>query len=248
MAGTYTQRIYKESDAVAALRRQLADHAAKGPGEYSSRWQPQLDALVNEILNREDFQYDLNADALYQQYQDRYVTLGKRAMMDTLGQAAALTGGYGNSHAQLAGQQAYGTYLQGLTDRIPQLYQLALDRYDRQGQQLYDRYGLLSGLDEGDYGRYRDSLADWSSQRSYLTGRYDAERGFDYDAFRDAVADDQWQADYAEGVREFDAKNHLGEFAPEGDASGSGSRRHNPKVTKINTKTVVPDTKKEKKK
>ena len=57
------------------------------------------DEALQAYLNREDFQYDVNADALYQQYKDRYVELGKDAMEDTMGQAAALTGGYGSSYA-----------------------------------------------------------------------------------------------------------------------------------------------------
>ena len=57
------------------------------------------DEALEQYLNREAFQYDLNADALYQQYQNRYQELGRNAMKDTMGQAAALTGGYGSSYA-----------------------------------------------------------------------------------------------------------------------------------------------------
>ena len=84
------------------------------PGAYTSQWQGQLSDAIGKILDRKEFSYDVNSDALYQQYKDRYVQGGKMAMMDTLGQAATLTGGYGNSYAQAAGQQAYQGYLQGL--------------------------------------------------------------------------------------------------------------------------------------
>ena len=57
------------------------------------------DEALQAYLNREDFQYDVDADALYQQYKDRYVELGKTAMQDTMGKAVALTGGYGSSYA-----------------------------------------------------------------------------------------------------------------------------------------------------
>ena len=76
------------------------------------------------------------------------------AMMDTLGQAATLTGGYGNSYAQGAGQQAYQSYLQGLNDKIPELYQLALERYDREGDRLYKGYTMLNEQEGQDYDRY----------------------------------------------------------------------------------------------
>lgn len=80
------------------------------------------------------------------------------AMMDTLGQAAALTGGYGSSYAQSAGQQAYQSYLQGLNDKIPELYQLALERYDREADGLYKRYAMLGEREGADYDRYQQGL------------------------------------------------------------------------------------------
>lgn len=98
------------------------------------------DAALEEYLSREDFQYDMNADALYQQYKDRYQQLGKKAMQDTMGKAAALTGGYGSSYAQNVGQQAYQGYLQQLDDVIPELYQLAYNRYQAKGDRLYKTY------------------------------------------------------------------------------------------------------------
>ena len=106
------------------------------------------DEALEAYLNREDFQYDLNADALYQQYQNRYQELGKNAMKDTMGQAAALTGGYGSSYAQNVGQQAYQGYLQKLGDVIPELYQLAYNRYQDEGDQLYKIYQTWSQLEQ----------------------------------------------------------------------------------------------------
>ncbi len=128
------------------------------PGAYTSQWQGQMNDAIGKILDRKDFSYDVNSDALYQQYKDRYVQGGKMAMMDTLGKAATLTGGYGNSYAQAVGQQAYQGYLQGLNDKIPELYQLALDKYSREGDGLYKRYSLLSAQENQDYGRHQDSL------------------------------------------------------------------------------------------
>ena len=115
-----------------------------------SREQLQLlrDEALEAYLNREDFQYDLNADALYRQYKDRYVELGRNAMADTMGQAAALTGGYGSSYAQNVGQQAYQSYLGQLGDVIPELYQLAYDRYRDKGDDLYRNYQSWAQLEQ----------------------------------------------------------------------------------------------------
>ena len=106
------------------------------------------DEALQAYLNREDFQYDLNGDALYQQYKDRYMDLGKKAMQDTMGQASALTGGYGSSYAQNVGQQAYNSYMQQLGDVVPELYKLAYDRYQDRGDQLYKTYQSWAQLEQ----------------------------------------------------------------------------------------------------
>ena len=121
---------------------------------YQSKWQSQLDDVTDQILNRKPFEYDLNGDAFYNQYKDKFVQQGKMAMMDTMGQAAGLTGGYGSSYAQQVGQQTYQGHLQGLNDVIPELYQLAMDSYDRQGAALADKYNLLADREARDYSRY----------------------------------------------------------------------------------------------
>ena len=123
---------------------------------YQSQYKDQIQGLYDKIANRKDFTYDVNADAMYQQLKDQYVQGGRMAMMDTMGQAQAMTGGYGNSYAQGVGQQAYQGYLQGLNEQVPNLYQMALNRYIQQGDQLTDQYSMLSSQDAQDYARWQD--------------------------------------------------------------------------------------------
>lgn len=181
---------YTESDTVKQANAMLQEHIANKPGEYNSQWQAQLNDTLNKILNREEFSYDLNGDVLYQQYKDQFATQGKQAMMDTMGQAAAMTGGYGNSYAQTVGQQTYQGYLQELNDKVPELYQLALNQYNQEGQDLKDQAILLGQQDEKDYGRYRDSVSDFYTNLDYLTGRADKEAATDYERWSDTVGMD----------------------------------------------------------
>ena len=127
---------------------------------YQSQWQPQINSMMDQYLNRDKFSYDLNADALYNQLRDQYALMGQQAMMDTMGQATALTGGYGNSYAQSVGQQAYQGYMQQLSDKAPDLYQMALDQYMNEGDQMLENMSVMMQQDSIDYGRYRDQLAD----------------------------------------------------------------------------------------
>ena len=126
--------------------------------KYQSKYKEQMDQISDQIVNRDPFVFDVNEDGLYDQLKDQYVSQGKMAMMDTMGQAADLTGGYGSSYAQQAGQQAYQGYLQGLNDVVPELYQMALDKYTREGDALQEQYALLADQDERDYARYLDEL------------------------------------------------------------------------------------------
>ena len=176
---------YQESDTVTQANAMLDEHLAKKPGEFQYAWQAQLDEAISKILNREKFSYDLNGDALYQQYKDKYIQQGKMAMMDTMGQAQAMTGGYGNSYAQSVGQQAYQSHLQELNDIVPELYQMAYDQYNQEGQDLLNQYSVLGEQRDQAYGEHRDAVGDWQNERDYLTGVYESERDYDYGTYTD---------------------------------------------------------------
>lgn len=183
---------YEESNAVKQAKANLDAQLAKKPGAYQSQWQTQLDDTLKKIQNREKFNYNINGDALYQSYKDKFVRQGQQAMQDTMGQAAALTGGYGSTYGQNAGQQAYNAHLQNLGDVVPELYEIARSRYDQEGADLLNMYGILGDNEAQDYGRWQDTMNAWQGERDYLAGLYDSERAFDYGKYRDAVADDQW--------------------------------------------------------
>lgn len=235
---------YQESDAVRQAQQMLKEQIAKKPGEYTSTWQDQLNDTLQQILNREEFKYDLNGDALYQQYKDQYMLQGQQAMMDTMGQAAAMTGGYGNSYAQTAGQQTYQGHLQQLNDRIPELYNMALQKYQMEGQELADQFSMLGAREEQDYGRYRDNVSDYYSELDRLTNQYNTERDYDYSKWaddrdfaygkyaddrayeyqksRDKIADEQWQREFDEAKRQYDKSYAL---SASKSSSGSSSKK-----------------------
>lgn len=198
---------YEKSDAVKQAEAQLQQHTSGQPSAYRSQYQDQMSSLLSQLQNRPDFQYDVNADALYHYYKDRYTHNGQRAMQDTMGQAAALTGGYGSSYAQSVGQQAYNEYMMGLNDVIPELYQLALDRYDRETAKLQDRYAMYANLDAQDYSRWQDQRNDYYSELDRLTdnARYEAEQDWSryasgynaaYDQYQKAVEEAEENAKY----------------------------------------------------
>lgn len=217
---------YRPSAAVAAAEKYLQEIQQKKPGAYVSPYAEQLQQMYDEIVNRKPFTYELNDDPVYRQYRDQYMAQGKRAMQDTVGQAAGLTGGYGSSYAENAGQQAYQTYLQQLNDRIPELQRQALERYEAESADMRQKYAMLGDREDTAYGRYRDELGDYRDDLAEAYQQYQNERGFDYGEYgdmldyyrqkaaqensdywtqtqydyqkaRDAVADEQWAKQYA---------------------------------------------------
>lgn len=160
------------ADTVAATREKYDSLAANPPEDFVFDKQAVHDLAEQAYQNREDFSYDPSADALYQQYKDRYTAAGRLAMEDTMGKAAAMTGGYGNSYAQTAGQQAYQGYLQQLNDRVPELYQLAYNKYADEQDEAYQKYAALSAERERAYNRYQDTLDRYDAQKRSLYSLY----------------------------------------------------------------------------
>lgn len=171
---------YTPSQSVTAAQQYLNNVVSGKPGNYQSQYKGQLESLYNQVMNRDPFRFNLNGDALYNQYRDQYTQLGQQAMMDTMGQAAALTGGYGNSYAHTAGQQAYQNYLTQLNNIVPELYQMAWDRYNQEGDALRDKLTLTQDLEDSAYGRYRDTVSDWNTERSYASDEYWNQYNTDY--------------------------------------------------------------------
>ena len=236
---------YQESDAVKQAQAMLNQQLAQKPGAYQSPWQTQLNEILGKILNREEFSYDLNGDALYRQYKDQHMLQGKQAMMDTMGQAQAMTGGFGNSYAQTAGQQAYQGHIQQLNDKIPELYQLAMSKYQMEGDQMRDQASLIAQMEDQEYGRHRDQVADYNAELDRVQDRYDTERDYDYGKWadnrdfsygqyiddrnlqyqkdRDKVSDQQWQAEFDEALRQWNHENGVSSGGSSGGSSSGSS-------------------------
>ena len=198
--------------AQAAYEQQLAQK----PGDYQSNWSEALKQAAQNLFSRPSFRYDAAADPLYQSYRQQYLRSGRLAMLDTLGQAQANTGGYGTSYAQTTAQQAYGDQLQGLNDRIPELYQIALNRYGLETTALSDRLSYLQQQESQDYSRYQDALDAWQKQTNLLANQLSSQKEQDYDRYvsdrdysfqvsQSELEQQRWQAEFDEARRQFEA-------------------------------------------
>ena len=212
---------YQKGQSVLDAEQAVRDQQALRPGDYESRWDTNIEEALGKLTDRPKFQYDFNADPLYQMYRQQYTQLGKQAAANAAAESAALTGGFGNSYATSAAAQANQNYLNMLNGIIPDLYDRAADRYDAEGAELWRQFGAFQDLDATDYERYRDRYGDWEWYLDYLTGRADTEYNRDYGQYTDSYqqwqdwlnywsndynsqgAQDQWAAELAEQQRQF---------------------------------------------
>lgn len=156
--------------------------------QYAGTYEDRLKAVYDKIDSRGPFRYDAEKDPLYNLAKDRYTRLGKLAMRDTMGKAAALTGGYASSYGQQVGQQAYDAQLQNLDAVVPELYQLAYNAYRGEGSALGEQAASLASRQKEEYSRYRDELDDYREgkalQRALAQERYEREQAAAQQAYQ----------------------------------------------------------------
>lgn len=159
----------------------IADQLQKiqsGKTSYSD----QVRDMMDKILNREKFSYDVDTDPLFQQALASAMNSGKTAMQDTIGQASALTGGYGSTYATTAGNQAYNAFIEDAYDNLPQYYQMALEAYQMEGDEMYRQYGMLSAEDDKEFNR---NVTAYDATYQHRNRMYDEA----YQQFRDTKSD-----------------------------------------------------------
>ena len=109
-AGTPEQKLLAQ-EAVNQLRKSYggmvgtATDATTG-GSFSYGKQQSYDGLLDKVVNRTPFSYDIDTDPLYSSYKKSYLREADRAREDTMAQASAMSGGRPSSYAVNAAQQA----------------------------------------------------------------------------------------------------------------------------------------------
>lgn len=182
---------------------------------YQSQYADQINTALNNVTNRQEFTYDPLKDANYQAMAKVYKKQGEQAAKNTLGDAAALNGGYGSSYAVTASQQARNDYNQQLASQIPALQEAAYNRYLNNYNMDVTALNALRDADESAYGRYRDNVSDsqWKYgvayqdyrdtiadnqwQQSFDRDKYESDRAYNYQVGRDKVTDSQWAQEFA---------------------------------------------------
>lgn len=182
---TYDDFQYSEAYKNAmAYTNQLLSQLSSGRTSYTD----QINGLLKEYKDRDAFSYDASNDMLFQQMLASSMNSGQMVMADTMGQAAALTGGYGNTYGQAVGNAAYNQYISEAYNNLPQYYGLALDAYNAEGDKLLNELALLKDADAAEYGRLFDA---YKANLGAANDMYNREYG-EYLDKRNAAEKDYW--------------------------------------------------------
>ena len=167
-----------------------------------SEYQTRRDAAMQRAEDMK-FNYDPNTDPSWLAYQKQYRREGDRATANALGQAAAMTGGMPSSYAVTAASQAGDYYAAQLSDRLPQLYQDAYNRYLQEYQRQLGIADAYAGYDQTEYNRYLTRLGQYNTDRNFAYGAYRDQIGDQryadetaYARSRDALSDERYQTEW----------------------------------------------------
>lgn len=170
--------------------------------EYVGQWDSIIKDMADQILNRDPFEYNYLEDPNYIALKGMYTREGDRAMQDAIGSVAARTGGMASSYAASAASQANNYFMSQLSDKIPELQQIAYEAYMAGVDGKREDLSMLMGLDSRDYNRYLDSLSQWN-----------ADRNFGYGVWRDQVNDQRYEDEtaYNREQDEWEKNNYISE-------------------------------------
>ncbi len=165
-----TGKAYNPYDSLIEAQNYINEQLAKL--DNRTPYTDKLDQLINSYMSRGNFSYDPNADMLYQNYLAAMQNAGQKAMKDTMGQAAMLTGGYGSTYATAAANGAYNDYIQQANQALPDYYNMAREAYADESNQALQNIKLLQGQDEDYYNRYVNNLKLGMQREGDLYDRY----------------------------------------------------------------------------
>lgn len=145
-----------------------------------------------------EFSYDPEKDELYRQYKERYIEGGQNAADDAIARSAMRTGGMASSYATTAGALAYQDYMKGLNDKIPELSELAYQKWEDKQARLRD---------EAEYGENmtEDEYSDWAMGRSAYLDKRDSDLAYRIAMNKaqtngfDSLSDSEREAIYSSG-------------------------------------------------
>ena len=168
----------------------------------------------------------------YAALRDRYTENGRNAMLDTLGQISARTGGLASSYASAASAQQYNEYMRLLEDA-------ARAAYDKERGYVIENAGLAQGVGNQEYNRWMDIYGLNADNRDRAVNLLQNMLGYAYDD--DALS-------YNRGLTaQDDARDRIAQYLGNGGSIGdldpaliTASGLTTPELTKLEAAYQTP--------
>ena len=141
---------------------------ANRPADYVSQNKEAMDALTGEIGSGYDGSELAKA---YQQYRDQTADAAAAAADNTRANAAALSGGYGNSWADSLAVQGQGAATANVDAALSALRSRALSEYQNRQSGLVEALSGMGNTEALDRSAYGSNLSNWYNRQNFLSNQ-----------------------------------------------------------------------------
>lgn len=141
---------------------------ANRPADYVSQNKEAMDALTGEIGSGYDGSELAKA---YQQYRDQTADAAAAAADNTRANAAALSGGYGNSWADSLAAQGQGAATANVDAALTALRSRALSEYKNRQSGLVEALSGMGNTEALDRSAYGSNLSNWYNRQNFLSNQ-----------------------------------------------------------------------------
>lgn len=141
---------------------------ANRPADYVSQNKEAMDALTGEIGSGYDGSELAKA---YQQYRDQTADTAAAAADNTRANAAALSGGYGNSWADSLAAQGQGAATANVDAALTALRSRALSEYKNRQSGLVEALSGMGNTEALDRSAYGSNLSNWYNRQNFLSNQ-----------------------------------------------------------------------------
>ena len=178
---------------------------------YDGKYDRNIEKVLSELEKVKKFSYDPAEDELFEYYKKEYTREGERAMEDVLGELASNTGGVASSYAASVAAQSRNYYGEKLTDKIPELYEAAYERYLKEIGVKEDYLKLLLEARDDDYDAYLDRIDQFNENRNFEYEKYLDEQDYEKYLRDEERADEEFEYEKFIDNRDYEYKKSIDE-------------------------------------
>lgn len=180
----------------------MAQSSVEGSG-YVNRYADEQQDVIQTLNRDQTGAYIAAAEDAWENYRKAYLREGQRAYQDSLGAAAANTGGVASTAAVTAAQQAQNYYAAQAADKKGELYQQAFENRLAERNQALAELGVYDQLNNTAYGQYRSE-----AERALQSQQFDANLNQENEHFRAELNQNnqQFQAQHQLQTEQFQAE------------------------------------------